>query len=652
MIPRTIQRWQIRTSTISGVVTITDAAAQTALTGKAPSETQTALANQSVGLTTTNAASRSGALNHNPDVSDVLATQRDRQAAAGQAVQAAARTVGDIAQSQTRDYERAAAAKENAQQLLANPGTSPTDRDAAQQILTAAEQTMAQEQATYDTWKEGGIGKTALQAGAGALVAGLGGGNATQAALGSAASQLTAPLTRQAGELAANVVSDQLGVTDPSTKTTLQNIVGDLTTNVASGTIGAVAGGNSGAFGASNMDRFNRQLHDTEKQRITELAQGDKEREARLRAAACALVECSAEFPTDSDAFRFFKAIEDVGNGADLADERMLLRKQVFEGEPKFVYNDWDEIKDYSIRINDTFQVINRTVGGVQLAGGVVGAVAGATLTAAGAATCGTGVGCFAAAGGAVMTGYSLDQAYAGASTIVEGEPQATVGGQLLAQMLGTSAETAELMYGLAGLAPAAIEALVLNHVVDAASAANQTARLTYNADSVQTVGSGSVASSNVDEAATVLDATNIDTSARSIVVANGTAGFGSASSAINSGRLNGQLVAEEVASGHAFTKHVVERGEFADLGIRTKEQFQSFIEEIVSNPATPKRYAADGTTFYLDDASKTVVIRGQRGEATAFRPDYGVGWEFYLSTKVPKNVNPSAFDPVPQGRY
>jgi filamentous hemagglutinin len=95
-----------------------------------------------------------------------------------------------------------------------------------------------------------------------------------------------------------------------------------------------------------------------------------------------------------------------------------------------------------------------------------------------------------------------------------------------------------------------------------------------------------------------------------------------------------------------------VERGEFAGLGIRTREQFQGFVADIVSNPATPKRYAADGTTFYIDDASRTVVIRGQGGEATAFRPDYGVGWDFYLSTKVPKNVNSPAFDPVSKGRY
>ncbi|QEU05347.1 hypothetical protein [Pseudomonas oryzihabitans] len=110
------------------------------------------------------------------------------------------------------------------------------------------------------------------------------------------------------------------------------------------------------------------------------------------------------------------------------------------------------------------------------------------------------------------------------------------------------------------------------------------------------------------------------------------------AESAINQGRLNSQLLAEEVASGHAFQKHVVERQEFADLGISTKSQFQSFVEGIVSNPAIERRQAVDGTVYYLDDSTKTIVIRGQRGEATAFRPDKGgVGWENYIKSQVPK---------------
>lgn len=109
--------------------------------------------------------------------------------------------------------------------------------------------------------------------------------------------------------------------------------------------------------------------------------------------------------------------------------------------------------------------------------------------------------------------------------------------------------------------------------------------------------------------------------------------------SSVTQGKLNSQLIADEVANGHAFTKHVQDRQEFADLGIKTKEQFSSFVENIVNNPTVIQREAGDGTKYYLDETTKTIVIRGKRGEATAFRPDEGgIGWENYINSQVPKN--------------
>ncbi|UYK80689.1 hemagglutinin repeat-containing protein [Xanthomonas sacchari] len=124
---------------------------------------------------------------------------------------------------------------------------------------------------------------------------------------------------------------------------------------------------------------------------------------------------------------------------------------------------------------------------------------------------------------------------------------------------------------------------------------------------------------------------TDSEAGAPPLVRSNGQADAASGS------RLKPQLIAEEVANGHAYQKHVVERGEFADIGITTRKQFQDFIENIVADPAIERRQAVDGTTYYLDYATKTIVIRGRRGEATAFRPDVGgVGWEKYLKTQVP----------------
>jgi hypothetical protein len=132
----------------------------------------------------------------------------------------------------------------------------------------------------------------------------------------------------------------------------------------------------------------------------------------------------------------------------------------------------------------------------------------------------------------------------------------------------------------------------------------------------------------------------------------------GVAGNATNGPRLNNQLLAEEVKSGHGFHKHVHENREFENLGITTQEQYQDFVEDIVTNSATEVRYAANGKAFYLDMSTKTVVIKSPNGEATAFRPDYGaygIGWDDFLDQQVPgpsqsiKN-NPS-YDAVNNGR-
>ena len=102
--------------------------------------------------------------------------------------------------------------------------------------------------------------------------------------------------------------------------------------------------------------------------------------------------------------------------------------------------------------------------------------------------------------------------------------------------------------------------------------------------------------------------------------------------------KLFGQLLGESVAKGHAFEKHVLVQGEFAGLGIRTRAQFAAFIEAIVQNPGTEVRYARDGTMYFLDDSTRTIVIAGERGEPTAFRPRR---WFEYLSTQVPSATTP-----------
>ena len=101
--------------------------------------------------------------------------------------------------------------------------------------------------------------------------------------------------------------------------------------------------------------------------------------------------------------------------------------------------------------------------------------------------------------------------------------------------------------------------------------------------------------------------------------------GVGEASSLANAARLRGQLVGSEIAGGHAFEKHVLNQGEFRGLGIRTRDQFASHIEDVVSNP-TASRQLSGGRSAYWQDSTGTVVIRNPRAAdgGTAFQPTNG----------------------------
>lgn len=95
------------------------------------------------------------------------------------------------------------------------------------------------------------------------------------------------------------------------------------------------------------------------------------------------------------------------------------------------------------------------------------------------------------------------------------------------------------------------------------------------------------------------------------------------ASSAADAARLRSQLTAEEIAGGHAFDKHIIQRGEFPE--ITTRQQFSDHIESIINNPSAV-RSLSNGRVAYWDDASGTVVIRNPIGidGGTAFKPTQG----------------------------
>lgn len=92
-----------------------------------------------------------------------------------------------------------------------------------------------------------------------------------------------------------------------------------------------------------------------------------------------------------------------------------------------------------------------------------------------------------------------------------------------------------------------------------------------------------------------------------------------------NGKNLNAELTGKEIANGHTFDKHVITQNEFADLGIKTKEQFARHIENAVKNPTSSKGLSG-GRSAYWDQSSGTVVIRNPKtGDGgTAFRPVNG----------------------------
>ncbi|WP_271409609.1 two-partner secretion domain-containing protein [Pseudomonas sp. Q1-7] len=108
------------------------------------------------------------------------------------------------------------------------------------------------------------------------------------------------------------------------------------------------------------------------------------------------------------------------------------------------------------------------------------------------------------------------------------------------------------------------------------------------------------------------------------------------AENAANAAKLRTRLAAEEIAGGHAFEKHVLIQGEFKGLGIRTREQFASHIENVMTNPSSV-RYYKDGRTVYLQESTGTVVFRNPNGgEGTAFQPK---NWKEYTSTLPTKTA-------------
>lgn len=185
-----------------GTITMTDQANQT----------------QDVASLNRDTSGLNGAVARTPDLNTMLNNQADMMAAASAAGEAVARNIGDYADQKMR--------------------TAATPEEAA-------------------AWAEGGTYRAEMQSAGAALVAGLGGnaGTAAAGAVGAGAASLAA------GKL--NELSGAIAGASPTGNSQIDEALGNIVAN-AIATGAGYAGGSAGASSASNVDRFNRQLHPDE----------------------------------------------------------------------------------------------------------------------------------------------------------------------------------------------------------------------------------------------------------------------------------------------------------------------------------------------------------------------------------------------------
>lgn len=118
--------------------------------------------------------------------------------------------------------------------------------------------------------------------------------------------------------------------------------------------------------------------------------------------------------------------------------------------------------------MNNTYAVTTRLGGAAQAVGGAATALVTGPMTLAGAAACPEtfGAGCAVAVFGAVGFGWSVDQMKAGGTTTWTGRDTATVGGKVASYLFGVSPAAGELINGVVGLSPMAVEAALAKNLI------------------------------------------------------------------------------------------------------------------------------------------------------------------------------------------
>ncbi|WP_425510107.1 hemagglutinin repeat-containing protein [Xanthomonas indica] len=449
----------------------------------------------------TDASKATEALATLPDVRKVLAEQQAMGAAAGTVLETSRQVAGDIAANaaqKTAEARDAYLEGLNGDQQAAFAKLDPTQ----QQDLLLSQSAAYRDAYTSQTqWGTGGEYSRALQAVTTALVGGVSGQSGTQAASNAlapyaaqligrtfdgdhgsdpnAAAQLLShallgavlaeangssaaggALVGAGGELAAQYLTktlygadakpSDLSEQDKQTILALSQAVGALVGGITGGSLNDTA---VGSAITRNAVENNRMLTDIEINRIKELSKGDTAEEARLTAAACALVKCSAQYADGSEEQKFWAAVEAAG--VPLKDEQDLLSTQTYKNfgtslAAKTGKAPDEQLFDYGVldvATDATTKWDNSNGHPFARLGGALQAATGAAAMSAGSG------GCLETAISCVLIPWGADQTAAGFETAATGEATSTLGGMLLSKT-GLPTPYAEALYSLIGFVP------------------------------------------------------------------------------------------------------------------------------------------------------------------------------------------------------
>ncbi|MFB4374711.1 hemagglutinin repeat-containing protein [Agrobacterium sp. CR_3] len=85
------------------------------------------------------------------------------------------------------------------------------------------------------------------------------------------------------------------------------------------------------------------------------------------------------------------------------------------------------------------------------------------------------------------------------------------------------------------------------------------------------------------------------------------------------------EIVSKQIADGHAFQKHILEKGELAGMGIRTRAQLADFISETMRKPSDVKALGGGRTAYWNDEYQSVIIHNPKAGDGgTIFQPKNG----------------------------